>query len=60
MDLKCTGPLICELLKTVNTTELHDLWLDECADVEPWIWRNHGCRGLTICYKWIFNCVEDP
>ena len=41
------GPHIREVFSTVNTTELHDLWLVEPADVEAQTPGNPGFGGTN-------------
>ena len=50
--------LYVDFFSTVNTTELHNMWLADSMDAEPQKWRNHGYGGLTINYTHIFNCTD--
>ena len=39
-------------------TVLHDPGWVESRNAELQMQRNHGYRGLTISYTWIFDCKE--
>ena len=52
MGLNCAGSLISKCF-SIKTTVLHDPWLVEFRDVEPWIWRA-DCR--VIC---AFSTVQE-
>ena len=53
MGLKCTSPLIHRFFSVVNTTVVHDPWVVESVNVELWIGRNRGYRGLTMSFMQI-------
>lgn len=53
MGLNCVNPRMCGFFSVANTTVFRDpCWLN------PRIWGKLVSGGLTISYRWIWDCVE--